>query len=751
MSEASGNSVSGVRGGVNHWVLRIGLPIALIVVGAAVYANSFSGAFVFDDEESVLENPNILHLWPISKAMSSPPQYTVAGRPVASLSLALNYAISGYEVWSYHLFNLLVHILAGLTLYGIIRRTLLCERLRERFGKHSAVLAWAATAIWVVHPLQTESVTYIVQRTESIMGLFYLLTLYSAIRAMQSDKPLIWPAVSVICCGLGMGTKEVMVTAPAMVLLYDRAFFAGSFGEAFRRRWGLYAGLAATWVVLLVLIHTAPRSHTAGFAFSYKPLDYAMNQCRVIVHYLRLSVWPRGLCLDYSWPVVKDFGRLLPLAAVIAAMVAAAIWGLVRNKAWSYPAAWFFVVLAPTSSFVPLMDVIFEHRMYLPLAGVVVPAVLTGYVLAVLPHRRSGLFEWLSARRLMVALAAAVIVVLGWGTFLRNNDYRSGESIWQKALDVVPNNVRAYYNLGLAMQKQGRLPEAIRNYNQAIRLNPDYYRAYYNLGHLMQSQGRLDEAIGYYQQVIAIKPDLAELSAEAVSAKADAYCNLGSVFASMGKLDEAISYYRQGLAIKPDDAEAYNNLGLAFLSAALSAEAVSAKAEASAKADSAQGRFDEAVSQFRRALEIWPDFAEAYYNLAITLKSQGKIEEAISSYRQAIRARPDYAQAHNNLGNLLKSQGKADEAASHYREAIRIQPDYYKAHNNLGIILKAQGRLDEAIMHYRLALRARPRPDYAEAHYNLGAALQAAGKTDEAMEHYKKAKEYSSAKPAEDK
>jgi len=593
MSEASGNSAGGVRGGVNHWVLRIGLPTALIVVGAAVYANSFSGAFVFDDEESVLENPNILHLWPISKAMLSPPQYTVAGRPMASLSLAVNYAISGYEAWSYHLFNLAVHILAGLTLFGIICRTLLCERLRERFGKHSAVLGWAAATIWLVHPIQTESVTYIVQRTESMMGLFYLLTLYSAIRAMESDKLLIWSAVSVICCGLGMGTKEAMVTAPVMVLLYDRAFFAGSFIAAFRRRWGLYAGLAATWVVLLVLIHTAPRSQTAGFAFGYRPLEYAMNQCRVIIRYLRLSFWPRGLCLDYSWPVVKDFGRLWPFAAVVAAMVAAAIWGLIRNKAWSYPAAWFFVVLAPTSSFIPVMDVIFEHRMYLPLAGVVVPAVLAGYVL----------FERWSARRLMAALAAIVIVALGWGTFLRNSDYRSGESIWRKALEVVPYNVRAYYNLGLAMQNQGRFGEAIKNYNQAIRLNPDYYRAYYNLGHLMQSGGRLKEAVGYYQRAIAIKPDLA-----------DAYCNLGSAFLSMGRFDEAISEYHKALSIQPNDAETYNNLGLAFIRL---------------------GRFDEAERQLRKALEITPDLPDAHRNLAAALKSQGKVEEAMVHYKKA--------------------------------------------------------------------------------------------------------------------
>jgi len=534
----------------------------LIVVGAAAYANSFNGSFVFDDEPNILENAHIRSLWPISRVMSAPERSGLSGRPILSLSLALNYAVSGYSVWSYHLFNLAVHILAGLTLYGIIRRALLSERLRERFSKYTAVLAWIIAAIWLVHPLQTESVTYIVQRTESMMGLFYLLTLYSAIRAMEAGGGLLWPAVSVVCCGLGMGTKEVMVTAPVMVLLYDRAFAAGSFGAALRRRWGLYAGLAGTWGILIALIWSGPRSASAGFSLSFGPLDYAMNQCVVILHYIRLSIWPAGLCLDYSWPVVRDFWRLLPFAAVILVLGVAIIWGFIRNQAWSYPAAWFFVILSPTSSFVPIVDLAFEHRVYLPLAGLAVLIVLWGHILL---KRRS-------ARRAGLVLVAAVIIVLGLLTLQRNKDYCSGMTIWQKVLDIAPDNARAHYNLGSIIQKQGRLDEAISHYRQAIHIKPDDADVYNNLGNILQFQGKIDEAVSHFYQAINKDPNFFE-----------AYNNLGNALLLQGKADEAVFYYSRSLELNPANARIHYNLATVLQS---------------------QGRSEEALAYYNRALEL---------------------------------------------------------------------------------------------------------------------------------------------------
>jgi hypothetical protein len=214
------------------------LPLLLVIVGSVAYATSFKGAFLFDDGVNIIENPNVRSLWPLTGAMSAPSTSGLTTRPIVCLSLALNYALCGYAVWGYHAFNLAVHLLAGLTLYGIVRRSLLSERLQARFGEHAEVLAWAAATIWTVHPLQTESVTYIIQRCESMMGLFYLLTLYTVIRAIQSRRVVAWSVAAVLCCALGMATKEVMVTAPVVVLLYDRAFGAGSLASALRLRWG---------------------------------------------------------------------------------------------------------------------------------------------------------------------------------------------------------------------------------------------------------------------------------------------------------------------------------------------------------------------------------------------------------------------------------------------------------------------------------------------------------------------------------
>ncbi len=274
----------------------------IVAAGLLAYCNSFGGPFIFDGKGSIVENSHIRRLWPIWQVFRAEPGSTVAGRPILSLSFALNYQISGLKVWSYHAVNLAVHILSALTLFGILRRTLLSERLRGRFGQASFSLALICALIWLAHPLQTGSVTYIVQRAESLMGLFYLLSLYCAIRGFSSAKSRRWYTPAILACALGMGTKEVMATVPFMVLLYDRVFVSRSFKEVFTRRWGLYAGLAATWVIFGGLAFFAPRGKSVGFGSpGLTGLEYAMTQCKVIVnYYLKLSFWPHPLLLDYG-------------------------------------------------------------------------------------------------------------------------------------------------------------------------------------------------------------------------------------------------------------------------------------------------------------------------------------------------------------------------------------------------------------------------------------------------------------------
>lgn len=224
-------------------------------------------------------------------------------RPLPYYTFALNYAVHGTNLWGYHAVNLVIHLAAGLVLFGLIRRTLGMPRVPPRYAAAADGLALAAALLWLVHPLQTESVTYIYQRIESLMGLFYLLTLYCFVRSTGSPRPRLWLATAVLCCAGGMCSKEVMVTAPLLVLWYDRVFVARGWQEVFRRRWAFYAALFATWLIVLVTMRCQANLyreiHTASMPWT--PWQYALNQPIVILHYLRLSFFPRGLCLHYRW------------------------------------------------------------------------------------------------------------------------------------------------------------------------------------------------------------------------------------------------------------------------------------------------------------------------------------------------------------------------------------------------------------------------------------------------------------------
>ena len=246
---------------------KLGAAVGLLVVAVCVpYANSFHGPFVFDDVPSIVANRSIRHLWSTQVLAASPDAITTTGRPVVNLSLAINFALGGLAVEGYHVVNLALHVLAALALLALVRRTLLLPMLSARFGQASTALAMVVALLWALHPLQTESVTYIVQRAEAMVGLFYLLTLYGLLRGATAVRPRAWYAATVGICALGMASKEVMVSAPLLALVYDRIFLAGSFRESLRRRWGLWLALAATWALLALVFHlSGSRGGSAGY------------------------------------------------------------------------------------------------------------------------------------------------------------------------------------------------------------------------------------------------------------------------------------------------------------------------------------------------------------------------------------------------------------------------------------------------------------------------------------------------------
>ena len=555
--------------------------IVLVLAGAAAYANSFGGVFVLDDKNALALNPCIRTLWPLTVSMNAPRDTTLAGRPVASLSFALTYAAApadardvfapGAEgttadrlqrnLWTYHAVNLAIHLLTALTLFGVVRRTLRAPALAERFASDADVLALAIAAIWVVHPMTTAAVTYIVQRVESLMGMFYVLTVYCAIRA-GTDGPAKagpyriggdgadghvrrartwWGVGAIACCALGMGTKEAFATAPIMVAAWDFLMLGGPWRSVLARRWPLYAGLASTWILLAGIMAFSPRPGSVGFGLEgVSPWMYLCTQAGVIAHYLRLAFVPWPLALDYEWPIAASPISALAPALVVLPLLGAAVWGLVRRQAWSFAGVWFFLILAPTSSVVPIVtEVAADHRMYLPLAAIV--AILVVGLSSLVPRSKT--------RAVTAATAIVLVVVLGTMTNARNADYSSQERLYAATVATRPSNARAKSNLASVLIEQGRPKEAEPLLHEAIRLKPDYPEAHANLGVAYVVEGRAQDSLAPFERAIALAPDYVAV-----------WRNYGEALASLGRSADAARAFRKVLPSSPDDPDLLESL-----------------------------------------------------------------------------------------------------------------------------------------------------------------------------------------------
>jgi tetratricopeptide (TPR) repeat protein len=656
-----------------------------------------------------LDNPTIRNLTDVKAILATPAGsgLPVDGRPIVNLSLAINYAISGTRAWSYHALNVVIHILAGLALFGIVRRTLdgMAGRPGDRTNPGAdgpLLVAAAAALLWVLHPLQTESVTYVVQRAESLMGMFYLLTLYCFIRYAKTGEAggRGWAALSIACCFLGAGSKEVIASAPLIVWLYDRTFVSGTFRKAWREHKGVLIGLASSWLLLgYLVIGTNARNHSVGFGTGIAWPGYALTQFGAVAHYLRLSFWPHPLIFDYGSALVGHASDVAPQLAIVVLLLGATLWALWRRPPLGFCGAWFFAILAPTSSIVPVAtQTMAEHRMYLSLAAVVTLAVLAVYCVA--------------GRRSVPALLA-VALGLGLLTARRNEDYRSELSIWNLTVAQRPDSWRAHTDLGIILAEDpARLPEAMAQFEEALRLKPDAPEVHLNLATVLaENPAHLQEAISHYEEALRLKPDSSE-----------AHFDLAIALAKdPGRLQDAISNYEESLRLNPGSAATHNNLAIVL--------------------ERIPGRIPDVISHFEEALRIDPDNADAHFNLANVLSlDPARVPDAISHYEQALRIKPDYAEAHYDLAVLLaEDPARVPDAISHYEQALRFKPDYPEAHNDLAIALaRDPGLQKDAISHFEEALRLKP--DYAEAHNNLANLLaRDPGKLPEAVAHYEQA------------
>lgn len=645
--------------------------VCLGVAMLAAYHNSFGGPFVFDDGPSITDNPSLRPPWFWREILwpSLDGGATVSGRPVVNLTLALNAALGGQQVAGYHAVNLLIHLLAGLVLFGLVRRTFLQPPLAVNHGAAARTLALAVALLWSLHPFQTESVTYIIQRTESLVGLWFLLTLYAFVRGATGDGRR-WLALSVVACWLGMATKEVMATAPLLVLLHDRTFVAGGFREAWRRRRGYYLGLAASWLLLgLLVAGTAGRGGTAGLGTSVSSWAYLLTQCEALVRYLGLVFWPSPLVFDYGTATVGGLGEVWPQALLLLGLMGATGWALWRAPVGGFFGAGFFLILAPSSSVIPVASqTMAEHRMYLPL---VIPVGL----IVVCLYRLAG--RWCFPVLGLLALGCAAL------TIARNEDYRTAERLWSDTVAKQPANGRAHHELGKALFERGQIAEAMACYRTAIRLQPQAPEPHYNLGLALAGLDRTDEAIAEYGEALRLRPD-----------HADTHNNLGIVLMNAGRVAEAEAHFRAALRVQPGNVRGHSNLANFLL---------------------VQGRPAEAIASAEAALSLDPRFVAARFNLGNALAETGQLAAAVGEYEAVLRLQLDHAEGENNLGNVLLGLDRVTDAIRHYEAAIRLEPAYAAPRRNLAFVLSRLGRNAEAVRHFEQLVQLRPDDGEARA------------------------------------
>jgi tetratricopeptide (TPR) repeat protein len=475
------------------------------------------------------------------------------------------------------------------------------------------------------------------------MGLWFLTTFYAFVRAAEQPASRVWPAVAVAACLLGMGTKEVMVTAPLLVFLADRTLFAGSFAAAWRERRGLHLALAATMVVVLwlTLRSGASRGNGTGGGEPVTTWPYLLTQAKALVLYVRLALWPHPLVVDYGTGVVTRVGEVwLPGLAILAALGATA-YALWRRPAVGFLGAWFFVILAPSSSVVPLAtQTMAEHRMYLPLAAVVV-------ALALLLRRLGG--------RAAAIIGGAVVAGYGGLTVARNHDYRSPVALWEQTVRHQPQNERAHNNLGQALQEAGRAAEAVPALEAALALRPSV-EVHGLLALTLAQLGRAEEALAHGREAVRLGPE-----------RAAGHYALGQVWSGLGRLDEARQELQEAVRLDPALPDARATLGL-----------VCARL----------GRLPEAREHLEAAVNLEPDNAGAHGNLGSVFFQLGNLEEAARHYERAVQLDPAYAEGFFNLGLTRAEQGRTTDAVRHLRRALEIQPGLTPARELLGSLEK---------------------------------------------------------------
>lgn len=673
---------------ISHFLLIISL-------GILIYIPAFPASFHFDDGPSLLENFYLRDLHHVRELWLFWPT-----RFFLYLTLALDFRFCGLNVFGYHVTNVAIHLLNGLLVY-VAGRFFFAAGLfpvTRRSPRKINQAALIASLIFLCHPLQTEAVTYVVQRATSLASFFYLLSLVfylkSGARAVERGekgkneaggfKCAAFYLLSLISFLPALFCKEMVVSLPLVLILVE----LGVFPSGGRRRFYRVVpfALLALLVPSLVLIYSAnPHYNDSGqidFMRRSRTADllapgwneYFFTQFRVLVSYFRLLFLPVRQNLDHHRPVFFTFwqGQVVLSASFLAALVACGVKALRGGKmVVGFSIFYFFLVLLPESSFIPIKDVIYEHRSYLAVLSV---ALFSGwYAYRAVPA---------PGRRLVIPI---MVACLGLLTFHRNLIWKDDLSLWQDTAAKSPAKARPHHNLGLAWAERGEWRKARDEYLLSLEHEPRFYKSHANLGVACRELGLYPEAVARFEEAIRLCP-----------AYLPSYNNLALLHLDQGRLRPAGELLRRALEIERDDPRTLFNYALYFKES---------------------GDLKEAESLYRKVLQLRPDRWEARLNLATVLLGRGDMTGAEAELRRAIALNPRSAASHYNLGNIQALREAYSEAVRSYESAVALKKDYSDAYNNLGNAYKVLGRYRRSVESYLKALEAEP--DHGEALENL--------------------------------
>ena len=684
------------------------LSLSVLIFSALVfliYSKTLEGPFVFDDIPRITENFNIrineLNWHNIIQAAFG--KHSAKTRPLGNLTFALNYYFHQYGLKGYHIVNIIIHILTGVVLFFFLNATLTLPSVNSKYHPSYAT-AFFAALLWLVNPIQTQSVTYIVQRLNSLAALFYILSFWFYVKGRllnHTEKKWIWFGGAALTWIFALGCKQNAATLPFFILLYEWYFFQDLSPKWFKSSLK-YIIAVAVLIAVVAFLYLGPNplakiNRLRDFSHGEFTLaEHALTETRVVVYYLSLIFFPHPsrLNLDYDFPLSHSlFNPMTTLFSLILiiGLIALAFYLAKRERLISFCILWFFGNLVIESSIIPL-GIIFEHRNYLPSMMVcLVPVLLAD---------RFVRMAWLK-----IGLACVVIVVFSFWTFQRNQVWQSEFALWSDVVKKSPNKARPNLNLGIILSKLGKTDAALTHLNKALLLDPEYAKTHFNLAVAMERQGKNVEAIKHYQEAIKIEPDYIE-----------ARNNLGLLLTKTGRIEAAFRQYHRILDVDPEYAQAHLNLGVALVEI---------------------GKYSQASRQFEQALTIDPDYADAHYNLAIVLEKQGKMKEAIEHYAAALKQNPDNAEAHFNLANIFRREGNTNDAVSHYKAALSIRPDFPEAIGNLALVNAARKDYSGALTLFLDLLKYRP--DDAETHYNIACMYSRLKRVNESIEWLQKA------------